>query len=727
MTQLEKLTNLVNSQSFLFDTPVGIYVVTLDGDFIRCNDRVRQILDIPPESPLPKSIKEFYYDPDERDTTLQEMMEKLNLNSKVWLEKDFRFKVKGREKFIKDYTRAIYDPDTGETLGLLCCMIDVTDEKLYREMFESLPVGLYQLDANDKIIEISEAATEMLGYSAKDEIINADFKVLFADPHEEKKFTEEVRNEGAVSKEIVELLKGGVPMFASLSAFSIFTDEEEYVGQVGAMIDVTTEELYRRLLEHVPVGLYQISERNGKDIITDCNKPFALLNGFTSIEEAKGRDIKEFHASEQTYNAYIQALIDSGEEPLHGYPLQVKAPNGEIATYEVNSRLLFDKNGNRIGRAGSMRDVSDKKEKAKLRHRVDELTEDIGRVLHTYSASLVKIQNSLNVVVQSLGPSPFKKGFNLMPERASAELQAPVNQLATSLDLLFTSSRTEWGSAALSVERWQRLKELSGILHNYRSLSHPEIHPSTVRTASFEILQISNEIQRGKLAKDPVRQVRNNVHEVLRICNLISLHQLLDLTLAMDHAVFTLREFVTSEKRQQEQKTVCKVSTLISQAISNLNEFAINRDVNFRFNRKQSTDALVEVIERDASRALDNLLHNAIKYSWEREKGKSPWVSIHTFTNRNRVLIEIQNWGVPIPNDEIEGEQIFETGFRGRLSSDRGRAGTGIGLADARRVAREHGGELTIRSIPAIFGRDAQDYKQPFLTTATLILPIHSD
>lgn len=726
MSQLEKLTRLLESQDFLFDTPIGIYVVTLDGEFVRCNDRVRQILELPPDSSLPISIKEFYYDPVERDTTLKELREKLNANSKIWLDKVIRFKVKGREKFIKDYTRAILAPDTGEPLGLLCCMIDVTEEKLYREMFESLPVGLYQLDENNKIIEVSEAAVKMLGYNSKDEIINTDFKALYAHPQEEKRLTDEVRSERAISGRVVELLRGGVPMFASLSAFSVVTDEEEYIGQVGAMTDVTTQELYRQLLEHVPVGLYVITERNGKDIISDCNTAFALLNDFESIEEAKGFDIKELHASEQSYDAYIRALNERGERPLEEYQLQVKTKRGRVATYEVNCRLLFDKYGNRVGRAGAMRDISDRKEKNKLRHRVDELTEDIGNVLHAYSASLVKIQNSLNVVVQSMEPSPFLKGFNILPEHASAVLREPVDRLARSVDELVAYSETQWGVSALSVERWGRLRELTRTLHNYQHLPHPEIHPSAVRTASSEVLQIADEIQKGKLARDVVRQVRRNVQEVLRLCNLISLHQLLDLAQTMDRAVFTLREFVTSEKRQQEPKTVCKVFDLISQAVSNLNDFAINRGVDFRFQRKQSTDALVEVIERDAIRAFDNLLHNAVKYSWEREKGKSPWVSVHAFTNGGQVLVEIQNWGVPIPRDEIEGEQIFQTAFRGRLSSDRGRVGTGIGLADARRVAREHGGDVVIKSVPAIFGKDPDDYKQPFLTTATVSLPIHS-
>jgi len=504
----------------------------------------------------------------------------------------------------------------------------------------------------------------------------------------------------------------------------VTSDSDEYIGLAGTMVDVNTEELYRRILEYVPVGLYVIYEREGKDIITDCNKQFAILNGFDSVEQAIGFDIKKLHASEESYREYIRALEESGEEPLHGYHLKVKTlqGTGKEAVYEVNSRLLFDSKGNRIGRAGAMRDIS---EKAKLKHRVDELTEDIGRVLHTYSTALVKIQNSINVVLQSMDPSPFKKGFNLLPEPASRELLQPAIRLAKSVEELVATSRAEWAAGALPPEKWLRLSDVAKTLRTYQGRGEPEAHPSILRTAAFKILEIWGEAQKNRLPNDITRQVKNNARELLRLCNQISLHQVLDLTLAMEHPVSALREFVTTEKRKQEKKKVFRISSLISQAISHLNDFANNRGVDFRYlNRSGIPEALVGVNERDVVRALDNLLHNAIKYSWERKKGEMPWVSINTGVKDEQIHIEIQNWGVPIPKDEIEFGRIFETGFRGRLSSDRGRVGTGIGLADARRVAQEHGGDLLVKSVPAGFKADT-DYTQPFLTTATLILPLY--
>ena len=140
----------------------------------------------------------------------------------------------------------------------------------------------------------------------------------------------------------------------------------------------------------------------------------------------------------------------------------------------------------------------------------------------------------------------------------------------------------------------------------------------------------------------------------------------------------------------------------------------------------EQADVSVVVDERGVVRALGNILHNAIKYSWERDRGGPVRVTLRTRLRENILLIEVENWGVPIPGDEIERGLIFKIGYRGRLAAGAGRAGTGVGLADAQQVAREHGGEVSVMSRPAVQTGEDENYTQPFLTTVSLSLPIHA-
>jgi signal transduction histidine kinase len=92
------------------------------------------------------------------------------------------------------------------------------------------------------------------------------------------------------------------------------------------------------------------------------------------------------------------------------------------------------------------------------------------------------------------------------------------------------------------------------------------------------------------------------------------------------------------------------------------------------------------------------------------------------------VNLSVENWGVPISARELEEGMVFELGYRGQWSTDRGRLGTGIGLTDARDVADKHTGALTSTSRPArSWGPDDPEddeyYRQPFLTAVTFALP----
>jgi len=69
-------------------------------------------------------------------------------------------------------------------------------------------------------------------------------------------------------------------------------------------------------------------------------------------------------------------------------------------------------------------------------------------------------------------------------------------------------------------------------------------------------------------------------------------------------------------------------------------------------------------------------------------------ITVHSFTEGSRAVIEIEDTGPGIAAEDRE--RIFEAGF---TTKPRGE-GTGWGLAICRRIVREHGGEIEVRSEP---------------------------
>ncbi|MDH4191928.1 MAG: ATP-binding protein [Betaproteobacteria bacterium] len=94
---------------------------------------------------------------------------------------------------------------------------------------------------------------------------------------------------------------------------------------------------------------------------------------------------------------------------------------------------------------------------------------------------------------------------------------------------------------------------------------------------------------------------------------------------------------------------------------------------------------------RALRRCLTNIVDNAIRY------GKR--ASLRVEDGAERIVIRVVDEGPGIPEHEIE--KAFEPFFRGEASRSRDTGGTGLGLGIARNIARAHGGELSLRNLPA--------------------------
>ena len=92
-------------------------------------------------------------------------------------------------------------------------------------------------------------------------------------------------------------------------------------------------------------------------------------------------------------------------------------------------------------------------------------------------------------------------------------------------------------------------------------------------------------------------------------------------------------------------------------------------------------------------RALDNLLDNAAKNS----DAVAP-VRLAVRADGGRVTFAIVDRGIGMSSDELE--RAFTPFWRADGSRTRRTGGVGLGLALARRIARAHGGDVTLRSAP---------------------------
>jgi len=91
---------------------------------------------------------------------------------------------------------------------------------------------------------------------------------------------------------------------------------------------------------------------------------------------------------------------------------------------------------------------------------------------------------------------------------------------------------------------------------------------------------------------------------------------------------------------------------------------------------------------------LENLLSNAIKFT---DSGGSITVTAESTSSHTAISVADSGKGIPAEDQEYVFEEFRQVG-----PPDQKAAGTGVGLALVRQVARAHGGDITLQSAPGV-------------------------
>jgi two-component system phosphate regulon sensor histidine kinase PhoR len=101
--------------------------------------------------------------------------------------------------------------------------------------------------------------------------------------------------------------------------------------------------------------------------------------------------------------------------------------------------------------------------------------------------------------------------------------------------------------------------------------------------------------------------------------------------------------------------------------------------------------------EESLRQAAANLLVNAITYT---DAGGCITVEIEVAARAAGIVLRVIDTGIGIPEDAQQ--RIFERFFRVDPARSRERGGSGLGLSIVKHVARVHGGDVTVRSVPGL-------------------------
>ena len=171
------------------------------------------------------------------------------------------------------------------------------------------------------------------------------------------------------------------------------------------------------------------------------------------------------------------------------------------------------------------------------------------------------------------------------------------------------------------------------------------------------------------------------------------------------------------------QRRMVVLHRLVETICGRLNQIAEEKHIEIRRaynNCARSIEAVPDQLEM----VLGNVIQNAVKYSFYGKPERHNTVNIsYDQPDKNHLQIIVENYGTPITEQEISEGLLFVPGYRGRFSGDRGRVGTGSGLYIAKRLARSHGGDITVSSKAFRTDADVPISRNVF----TIIWPITQD
>lgn len=279
-------------------------------------------------------------------------------------------------------------------------------EKLYRNLYEKAPIGIYRCSLDGHILAANPAFVEMLGYDSEEELIgkNPETDIIESSHHS---FIKELHKYGkAQSIESVWKKRDGSRLNLIESACLIYDDEDKPIYYEGTVEDITAyyqKEEEIRFLSKVVQKVDDIVFTTDIDgYIEYVNDSFTKYTGFKP-EEAIGKYaniLKSGYHSNEEYRLLWETILRG--EVFKNIAVNKKS-NGELFYYDQTVTPLWDDNGIISGFISTGRDITERKkmeDQLRLSQKMDSLGKLAGGIAHDFNNVLTIIQSSLSSITK---------------------------------------------------------------------------------------------------------------------------------------------------------------------------------------------------------------------------------------------------------------------------------------------------------------------------------------
>ncbi len=125
-------------------------------------------------------------------------------------------------------------------------------EKRHRDLFNSIPVGLYRTTPQGSILDVNPAMLDILGYPDRDSLLQVKSLEIYIDPDDRKQFQRLLEEQGFVHDFTVRLRRyDGRRIWVSINTTIVHDTDNQITYYEGAMADISARKASERKNSHI--------------------------------------------------------------------------------------------------------------------------------------------------------------------------------------------------------------------------------------------------------------------------------------------------------------------------------------------------------------------------------------------------------------------------------------------------------------------------------------------